>query len=219
MRVKPIIFGVGVVIVFMSVIWISQATGYWSTSGKVTTSGDLVNPSADDVDTIKGWMTLNQISDTYAVTLVEILQEFSLPADTRGETAIKDLESDTFEVTLLRDWLESRMISEEPAMATPVSTEQPLQDAVLPTEEATASIALHPTTEITETHIAPEKTITGKTTFQELIDWGLDLKVIESVIGTPFPGGEIIIKDYITGKGLEFSTVKTMLQGELDHIK
>ena len=40
--------------------------------------------------------------------------------------------------------------------------------------------------------------------------------VIESIIGTPFPGGEIIIKDYVTGLGMEFSPVKTALQGELE---
>ncbi len=216
MRVKPILFGVVVVIVFMSVIVISQAAGYWSTSGKVTTSGDLVNPSVGDVETIKGWMTLNQISDTYAVPLTEILREFSLPDATSGDTAIKDLESETFEVTLLREWLVSRMNGEVPAMATLMSTELSLQNEVSPTQEATNSIPLQPTVEITETHTAPEKTITGKTTFQELVDWGLDMKVIESVIGSPFPGGGIIIKDYVTGLGMEFSPVKTALQGELD---
>jgi hypothetical protein len=216
MRVKPILFGVVVVIVFMSVVVISQAAGYWSTSGKVTTSGELVNPSADDVETIKGWMTLNQISESYAVPLIEILQKFSLPDDTSGETAIKDLESETFEVTILREWLVSRMNGEVPAMATPVSTEQSSQIAVSPTQEATISIPPQPTVDITETHIAPEKTITGKTTFQELIDWGLGIKVIESVIGSPFPGGEIIIKDYVTGLGMEFSPVKTTLQEALD---
>jgi hypothetical protein len=216
MRVKPILFGVVVVIVFMSVVVISQAAGYWPTSGKVTTSGELVNPSADDVETIKGWMTLNQISESYAVPLIEILQKFSLPDDTSGETAIKDLESETFEVTILREWLVSRMNGEVPAMATPVSTEQSSQIAVSPTQEATISIPLQPTVDITETHIAPEKTITGKTTFQELIDWGLGIKVIESVIGSPFPGGEIIIKDYVTGLGMEFSPVKTTLQEALD---
>lgn len=219
MRVKPILFGVVVVIVFMSVIVISQAAGYWSTSGKVTTSGDLVNPSVDDVETIKGWMTLNQISDTYAVPLTEILREFSLPDTTIGDTAIKDLESETFEVTLLREWLVSRMNGEKTALTTPLPTELSPQPTVTPTSETIINSTPRVTGEITETHIAPEKTITGKTTFQELIDWGLDIKVIESVIGSPFPGGGIIIKDYVTGLGMEFSPVKTALQGELDKAK
>jgi len=216
MRVKPILFGVVVVIVFMSVVVISQAAGYWSTSGKVTTSGELVNPSADDVETIKGWMTLNQISDTYAVPLSEILWEFSLPDTTSGDTAIKDLESETFEVTLLREWLVSRMNGEKPALTTPLPMELSPQPSATPTSVTTISGTPQVTGEITVTHIAPENTITGKTTFQELIDWGLDMDVIESIIGTPFPGGEIIIKDYVTGLGMEFSPVKTALQGELD---
>ena len=219
MRVKPILFGVVVVIVFMSVIVISQAAGYWSTSGKVTTSGDLVNPSADDVETIKGWMTLNQISDTYAVSLTEILREFSLPDTTSGDTSIKDLESETFEVTLLREWLVSRMNGEEPALTIPLPTELSPQPTAIPTNITIINVTPQVNGEITETHIAPENTITGKTTFQELIDWGLDVVVIESIIGTPFPGGEIIIKDYVTGLGMEFSPVKTALQDELEKAK
>ena len=133
MRVKPILFGIVVVIVFMSVVVISQAAGYWSTSGKVTTSGELVNPSADDVETIKGWMTLNQISDTYAVPLSEILREFSLPDTTSGDTAIKDLESETFEVTLLREWLVSRMNGEK------TSFDNPVTNGAIPTKYCNAN--------------------------------------------------------------------------------
>ena len=150
MRVKPILFGVVVVIVFMSVIVISQAAGYWSTSGKVTTSGELVNPSADDVETIKGWMTLNQISDTYAVPLTEILREFSLPDTTSGDTAIKDLESETFEVTLLREWLVSRMNGEKPALTTPLPTELSPQTTATPTTVTIISVTPQVTGEITE---------------------------------------------------------------------
>jgi hypothetical protein len=160
-------------------------------------------------------MTLNQISDTYAVPLTEILQEFSLPDATSGDTAIKDLESETFEVTLLREWLASRINGEKPALTPPLSMELSSQPTAIPT----ISVTPQATGEITETHIASENTITGKTTFQELIDWGLDMVVIESIIGNPFPGGEIIIKDYVTGLGMEFSPVKTALQIELDKAK
>jgi hypothetical protein len=33
---------------------------------------------------------------------------FDLPADTQSATALKDLESDLFSVTAMRDWLEAR---------------------------------------------------------------------------------------------------------------
>ena len=109
MRINPIIYGVFVLIIFFGVILGFQAAGIWSTSGKVTASGEQAQPSAADVNTIKGWMTLKQISTTFNVPLVDILKAFDLPSDTPPTTALKDLESDKFDVTALRDWLQSRM--------------------------------------------------------------------------------------------------------------
>ena len=61
MRIKPYIFGILVLVVFLGTILAFQAAGIWSISGKTTASGEAVQPSADDVNTIKGWMTLDQI--------------------------------------------------------------------------------------------------------------------------------------------------------------
>ena len=165
MRINPFIYGVLVMTLFFGIILGFQSAGIWSISGKVDASGEPIQPSAADVDTIKGWMTLEQIASVYSVSLTDLLKQFNLPADTPAATAIKDLESDTFEVTALRDWLQN--------LAQPVDTPQTDPDAPLPTlaptptPEITAAI----TPEATE-HTAPEKTITGKTTFQELMHWG-----------------------------------------------
>ncbi len=105
MKINPMIYGVLVLTLFMGVILGSQAMGAWSTSGKVNVSGQAIQPSAADVNSIKGWMTLEQISTTYNVTVDQIVQEFSLPADTLPSAALKDLESETFDVTALRNWL------------------------------------------------------------------------------------------------------------------
>ena len=109
MRINPIIYGVFVLVVFFGIILGFQAAGIWSTSGKVTASGEQAQPSAADVNTIKGWMTLEQVSTTFNVPLADLLMQFDLPLDTPPETALKDLESDTFDVTALRDWLQSQV--------------------------------------------------------------------------------------------------------------
>ena len=57
MRINPLIFGGMVLAVFMGVIFGFQQAGLWSTSGKINASGGTIQPSALDVDTIKGWMT------------------------------------------------------------------------------------------------------------------------------------------------------------------
>jgi hypothetical protein len=105
MRINPILYGILVVTVFLGAILGFQAAGIWSVSGKVDASGERVAPSAADVNSIKGWMTLAQVAATFGVTPTAIITQFKLPADTAPETAIKDLESDTFSVTSLRAWL------------------------------------------------------------------------------------------------------------------
>ncbi len=211
MRINPFIFGIAVIVIFLGVILSFQAAGIWSVSGKVTSGGQAVQPSAEDVNTIKGWMTLEQISTVYNVPLADILAQFSLPADTPASTAIKDLESDTFSAEDLRAWLESRMQPvESEATGVPVSDATPTP-VVLPTEIVATPLATE--------HVAPEKTITGKTTFQDLLDWNVPEETIRQIIGGDLPALTTVIKDYATQNGLEFAPIKTAIQAEVDKTK
>jgi hypothetical protein len=106
MKINPFVYGVIVVLVFLGIIAGFQQAGVWSTSGKVGSSGERVQPSAADVNTIKGWMTLEQVSATYNIPVADILSAFSLPVDTPGSTALKNLESDSFDIPGLRTWLQ-----------------------------------------------------------------------------------------------------------------
>ncbi len=73
-------------------------------------------------------------------------------------------------------------------------------------------------TAVTE-HTSTPGLIVGKTTFQELLDWGVTKEAIEKVLGGALPLPSAIIKDYASSKGLEFSTLKTALQAEVDMVK
>lgn len=108
MKINPFVYGALVLVVFLGVIFGFQGAGVWSTSGKVGASGDRIQPSAADVNTIKGWMTLEQVSTTFNAPVAEIISAFNLPADTPASTALKDLESDTFDIPALRTWLQNR---------------------------------------------------------------------------------------------------------------
>lgn len=108
MKINPFVYGVVVLVVFLGVIFGFQGAGVWSTSGKVGATGERIQPSAADVNTIKGWMTLEEVSTTFSVPVADILSAFNLPADTPASTALKDLESDTFDMTVLRTWLKER---------------------------------------------------------------------------------------------------------------
>jgi hypothetical protein len=108
MKINPFVYGAIVLIVFLGIIFGFQQAGIWSTSGKVTASGQSVQPSAADVNSIKGWMTLEQVSSTFNVPLADILITFNLPADTPAGTALKDVENDSFDIPALRTWLQER---------------------------------------------------------------------------------------------------------------
>ena len=68
-------------------------------------------------------------------------------------------------------------------------------------------------------HAAPERTITGKTTFQELMDWGVTQLAIEQVLGNPMPAPSTVIREYYSAIGQEFSSVKSTLQALVDQVK
>jgi hypothetical protein len=215
MRINPIVYGVLVLSIFFAVILGFQAAGIWSTSGKVDASGNAIQPAAGDANSIKGWMTLEQITTTFNVPLAELAAQFKLPADIAPSTAIKDLESDSFDTTGLRTWLQSRgqaggaVATSEPKLTVTPTLPPPAAGNTNPTPVATVAATVH---------AAAEKTITGKTTFQEVLDWGVSKEAIQKVIGEmPLPSA--VIKDYVTGKGQEFTTVKTQLQTEVDKTK
>ena len=108
MKINPFVYGVLVLTVFLGIIFSFQAASVWSTSGKVTGSGERIKASAEDVNTIKGWMTIGEVSATFNVPLADMISAFNLPADTPASTALKDLESDTFDIPALRAWLQER---------------------------------------------------------------------------------------------------------------
>lgn len=213
MRINPILFGVLVVIVFFGSILGFQAAGIWSISGKVSANGEAIQPIAGDVNSIKGWMTLEQISTTFNVPMEEILQNFGLPLNTPPTTAIKDLESESFDTTALKTWLGQK---NNPAVPT---TKEDNSNPISSSEETATSTIDETTQLVPADQSSSNRTITGKTTFQELLDWGIPKEKIEKIIEAELPERSLVIKDYLTSRGVEFSTIKNQLQTELNKIK
>ncbi len=105
MKINPFVYGILVISVFLGVIYGLRAVGVWSISDKIDGEGKAIQPSAADVNTIKGWMPLEQVSTTFGIPVADILSAFNLPADTPASMPLNDLESETFDMLLLRDWL------------------------------------------------------------------------------------------------------------------
>jgi hypothetical protein len=108
MRVNSYVYGFLAVALFVAVIFGAKAMGVWSTSGKVTATGEKITATGANVEEIKGWMTIGEIAKAYNVPLSEIAAAFDLPADVAPEKAVKDLESAKFSVSGLRTWLSAR---------------------------------------------------------------------------------------------------------------
>ena len=109
MKINPFIYGMVVLVAFFGVIGVAKATGNWSVSGKISATGEKVVPTGTNPDEIKGWMTLADVSKAYNIPVTEIVAQFQLPADTPETKQVKELESDTFSTTNLRNWVKTKV--------------------------------------------------------------------------------------------------------------
>lgn len=57
-----------------------------------------------------------------------------------------------------------------------------------------------------------EAEIRGRTTFQELLEMGISTDAIEEIIGGPLPQPSVRVRDYCIERGLDFETVKGLLE-------
>jgi hypothetical protein len=65
-------------------------------------------------------------------------------------------------------------------------------------------------------HTPEEYLVTGKTSFQNLVDWGVSEETVEAILGEDMPASQILIKDYASSKGIAFPELKGKLQAEVD---
>jgi len=68
-------------------------------------------------------------------------------------------------------------------------------------------------------HTPEANRVGGKTTFQNLLDWGIKQEDIEKTIGQPLPSVNLVIKDWATSQGLTFLSLKGQLQALADALK
>lgn len=96
----------------------------------------------------------------------------------------------------------------------PTETGQPT------TKPEDSAVDATPETTAEHTPVAEDGTIKGKTTFAELAEWGLKAETIELALGKPLPVAKgMTVKDFCSENGLDFETIRTALQTELDKIK
>ncbi len=130
-----------------------------------------------------------------------------LPFDTAGQdiylpqSAVKILSAKGNLALEQLDYLEKHAVDN-------AGTDSAKTEIPTPTSTATAASAT-----------SVENVVKGKTTFGELVAWGVSQSTIENLIGASLPDATMTIKDYATAKGLNFETLKSALQAEVDKVK
>lgn len=221
----------------------SSVMGWWVTESSkvpVTFSEGEFAGQANPVD-IRGSYTFGDIAKSFDVTPEILAQAFGVANEDPAAFAVKELEAiyldsgfeiGTASVRLFVAYytgLPFDTTGQEiymPQSATDILLAKgglaPEQIAYLEkytvvdgtiSVEATSAPAESPST------TSEEYIVKGKTTFGELITWGIPQTVIEALINAPMPDSAMTIKDYASANGLDFETLKPALQAEVDKIK
>jgi hypothetical protein len=237
---KPL--AVMVFVLLFSGIAFSSMMGWWATESTkepaTFTEGEfagLANP-AD----IRGSYTFGDIANSFDVTPEILVQAFGVSVADPAAFAVKDLEAIYLDSGYEIGTNSVRMFV---AFYTGLPFDLTTEETVLPqsatdillakgnlTSEQVTYLEMHtinvgepapvvePMAEETHVEATVDYTIKGKTTFGDLILWGVPKETIEAIIGADMPDPAMKVKDYATANGLDFETIKTALQVEVDKV-
>ncbi|MBL8079998.1 MAG: hypothetical protein JNM55_18665 [Anaerolineales bacterium] len=221
----------------------SSAMGWWQTESTkipVTFSEGEFAGQANPVD-IRGSYTFGDIANSFNVTPEILAQAFGITETEPASFAIKELETiyldSGFEIGTASVRLFVAYYTGLPFDTTGQEIYMPRSatdillakgnltaEQIAYLEKYTVDIGLNTESVIvstsvpvqTSSEISEEYIVKGKTTFGELITWGVSQAVIEALINAPLPDSATTVKDYASANGLDFETLKPALQAEVD---
>jgi hypothetical protein len=238
-----------VMVLMFGGIFFSSAMGWWateSTKEPVTfTDGEFAG-EANPAD-IRGSYTFGDIANSFDVTPEILAQAFGITEGDPAVFAIKELEviyaDSGFEIGtasvrlfvayyagLPFDTTDQEIYM--PQSATDILLAKgnlsPEQIAYLEAYTVTLGESIPAVEPVTESTPAPaeassttseEYVIKGKTTFGELVTWGVSQETIEGIVGMSMPDPAMSVKDFASANGLDFEALKPALQAEVDKVK
>jgi len=231
-----------VVIILFGGILISAQLGWWQTeSSKIAatfTEGEFAG-QANPAD-IRGSYTFGDVEKNFGVPASVLGEAFNINTDPaafqikglEGTATDSGVEIGTASVRLFVAFYKNLPFDLStdiylPEGATALLKQQqltPEQSAYLETHTAKLAPAGTGTSPVVEGTAAPESTdrmIKGKTTFGEILGWGVSQALIEQILGMPVPADATssTVKDFCTANSLDFETIKPALQAEVDKMK
>ena len=241
MKLKSNVLAIAVLAILFGGILLSSSLGWWQTESSkeaaTFTEGEFAGmPNPAD---IRGSYTFGDVQTNFDVPAEVLAQAFQVETTDAAAFPVKELEAQyeenaveigTASVRLfvaLYTGLPYDLTAETSYL--PESAVQILQTRELTAEQsdylANHSVSLDalPTAEaVVETAPAAEEEVAdtfikGKTTFAEVLSWGVTQEQIEAVLGLPMPSENLtVIKDFVVENGLDFETVKSELQAVVD---
>jgi hypothetical protein len=244
---KPL--AIFVLVMLFGGIAFSSVMGWWiteSTKQPVTFSEGEFAGQANPAD-IRGSYTFGDISKSFDVTPEVLAKAFGITTGEPNAFAVKELEAinldsgyeiGTVSVRLFVAYyagLPFNTTGQEiylPQSATDILLAKgnltPEQIAYLekytvtigtpaPVAEPVANST--PNASETSSATSEEYIVKGKTTFGELITWGVPQATIEKLLNAPIPDPAMTLKDFASANGLNFETLKPALQVEVDKVK
>jgi hypothetical protein len=139
----------------------------------------------------------------YAGLPYEITGDIYMPK--QGVEMLKSLTTLTAEQI---SYLDSHAVLLNP----PGAAQDPPEPASVPSTEIPSGEDAHTETDSTD------RTLKGKTTFQEVLDWGIPQATLEAIIGGQMASPLTKVKDYCSEQGLNFEEIRPALQVEIDKI-
>jgi hypothetical protein len=115
MTVNKFLMPALVIVTLLGSVVVAKATGDWSVSGREMIDMQNLAAGAD----VRGWMTLEQLSQGFGIPLVDLYSTLAIPADVASDTALKDLESilPDFEVSSVREVIDNYLDSPSPVQS------------------------------------------------------------------------------------------------------
>ncbi|MFC2007047.1 hypothetical protein ACFLVB_00365 [Chloroflexota bacterium] len=246
MRIRSWVLGLVVLIVIFGGIGLTMTFNLWHTKTTKAPAKFNEGVFAGEYNPadIRGSYSFGDISDLFKIPLSDLVTAFGLktvdnPEDFKNkdlETLYANLDGGEIGTDSVRVFVAlytglPYTISENTYLLQPAVDILKIKVTGL-TESQTAFLESHSVTIGDSETISPPKEteqidseeheastegiIKGKTTFGELLEWGLSEGEIEAVIGEELPAGGIAVRDFVTDKGLEFAPIKEALQVKLD---
>jgi len=244
---KPL--AITIFVILFGGILFSSAMGWWQTESTkqaaTFTEGEFAGqPNPAD---IRGSYTFGDVENNFDVPAATLAQAFGVSSEDPSAFGVKDLETiyadQEFEIgtasvrlfvafytglpyEILDDIYLPKRAAEmlkSHVILTPEQVAYLDMHAITLEQNSTASDSTEPASvPETDTHTEADSTdrvIKGKTTFQEVLDWGVPQETIEGIIGGPMPNPLTKVKDHCLENGLNFEEIKPAIQAEIDAVK